>query len=91
MNPEMKDANLQAYSDIENIKAFSTRLELEDYRNNRLNRYDMVVEVIKKISQHSFPLSVTKIGSGSSALLYSMLSKGVLTKGIGVELSTSRH
>jgi SAM-dependent methyltransferase len=87
-----KSINFNAYIAIENLESYGSRDELLDYRANRLNIYKPVANFIqKRISTDLLRESVIEVGSGSSALLYEIASRKILEKGLGVELSQSRH
>ena len=81
--------NLQAYNAIERLSAYETREILNEYRNSRVLRYQPHVDFILEHSGGK-PISLIEIGSGSSALLYTIAKRNMLTKAMAVELSKSR-
>ncbi len=84
-------ANRTAYQGIESLDSFSNQKELDRYRKYRINRYVPVIEFIKQFSEDNKKQNVIEVGSGSSALLYSIYESGLLNRGVGVEMSTSRY
>ena len=85
------NTNLKAYATTESIDAFASSEEIRTYRNNRLIKYLSAVNFIKNRSDsYSKGLKVVEIGSGSSALLYGMADKKMISHGCGIELSSSR-
>ena len=70
---DTNQTNRSAYNDTEKLANFSDTQELARYRQYRINRYSPVVRLIEKWSQGSSGLNVVEVGSGSSALLYSLL------------------
>ncbi len=87
-----KLANFKAYDSIELLENFASDLEIQAYRNRRIERYIPVVDFVKRRSAaHGSKLSVAEVGSGSSALLYAMAQAEALKMGVGIELSKSRY
>jgi SAM-dependent methyltransferase len=86
-----KNANLHSYDEVENLANFANGQEIELYRQERLNSVSDTANFIRKNIYKSVPLSVLDIGSGSSCLLYRLKDERMLERGVGVELSKSRH
>lgn len=82
--------NLLAYEGVENLSSFKSKQALEDYRSERIAFAKEAVDFIDR-NLNSHQLSVMDIGSGSSCLLYALQENNLLTKGVGVEISKSRH
>ncbi len=84
------DKNFSSYSDVEKLSRFTTQEALNKYRLERLQTYDQAVAFLQReIPQ--FPYDIIEIGSGSSALLYSMEKKGLLHSALGIEIAKSRN
>ena len=81
--------NYFAYNNVEELSGFSQK-ELTEYRNDRIKSYSCFVQLITKYVCSQL-LSCVEIGSGSSALLYSLHNKGLVKEGLGIELSRSRY
>lgn len=81
--------NLQAYNSIELLSAYETSESLNEYRNARVLRYQAHADFILKRSGGK-PVSLVEIGSGSSALPYTIAERNMLMKAKAVELSQSR-
>jgi len=87
----IKNANYDAYASIEKISSYENKEALVKYRNSRLVKYQSLVNFLTAKTLISSPISVVEIGSGSSALLYALVQKKLLRKGLGIELSQSRY
>ena len=83
------DANVKAYESTESLGNFDNE-QMSAYRKDRLCRYHPICEFIRRHGPSNEPLSVVEIGSGSSALLYSLAIGKALKHGLGIELSKSR-
>lgn len=81
--------NLQAYNSIELLSAYETRKSLNEYCEARVLRYQPHANFILERSGGK-PVSLIEIGSGSSALPYTIAKRNMLTKVMAVELSQSR-
>lgn len=81
--------NFHAYNSIELLSAFETRESLDEYRNIRVERYQLHADFILDCSGNK-PISLVEIGSGSSALPYTIARRNKLEKALAIELSSSR-
>jgi len=84
-------SNFTSYDEVESSENYPTRAALEAYRSERLAIGWTRAEFALKISDAPVPPTVIEIGSGSSALLYALHLRGLLKRGVGIELSESRH
>ncbi len=89
----MKDPtlNIRAYQNVESLNNYRNADELAKYRMQRLNDVQKNSNYIKRYVYRERPLRVLEYCSGSSCLLYSLESQGILEKGVGIEISPSRH
>ena len=71
------------------MENFTNHDEVVSYREKRKNRYADFIFWMNDL--FTKPVSVIEIGSGSSALLYSMNDAQILGSGVGVEISPARH
>jgi len=84
----MKDIIVNAYKNVEDINTFDSE-SYREYKKERLNYQSNIVNFFKKIKRENFNL--LDIGSGSSALAYALVNKGMLGRADCVEPSFSRH
>jgi len=83
----MRDIIINAYKDVENLNNFD-EISLKKYRIKRLQDQDYVVNYIKDALNNK--VSLLDIGSGSSALAYSLVRENILDYADCVEPSLSR-
>jgi SAM-dependent methyltransferase len=83
--------NLKAYDKVEALNNFVSKEEILAYRNKRITWYQNIKNFIVKRSVKVIrELNVVEVGSGSSALLYTIAKENLLKYGVGIELSRSR-
>jgi hypothetical protein len=87
----MMHMNLSSYEGVEDFKSFDP-LRFAAYCDSKLRSADHHVAFLRK----HFPETpggwrVCEMGSGNSKLLYSLEQAGLLSHGIGYEISASRH
>lgn len=86
-----KHPNLSAYDDVENLSRFTIET-FKSYCNNKLKECeDEVLFIEKHCKDSQWQGKVAEIGSGNSKLLYSLEKAGLLTEGLGYEISKSRN
>ena len=83
--------NFAAYAEVEALENYATPEELDAYRDERLRKYEPHVGLLQRLGVPPRGLRVVDVGSGSSAFLYALERAGMLDRGIGIELSPSRH
>jgi hypothetical protein len=83
----MRNIIINAYKDVENLNNFD-EISLKKHRIKRLQDQDYAVNYIKEAINHK--ISLLDIGSGSSALAYSLVSENILNYADCVEPSLSR-
>jgi SAM-dependent methyltransferase len=83
--------NLSAYAEVEAAGNYASRAELDAYRRERLRMYDAQIEFLRRLGAPPEGLRVVDLGSGSSAFLYALDGAGLLARGVGIEISESRH
>jgi len=83
--------NLTAYDNVEQLENF-TEESFKRYCDEKLKTVTQNVSFISdNCVDSSWKGKVCEIGSGNSKLLYGLENEGLLTKGIGIEISRSRH
>jgi SAM-dependent methyltransferase len=83
--------NFEAYEDVESFDNYQTEEALRAYRRERLQRHEPYVALLARLGAAPDGLDVVDVGAGSSAFLYALAAAGLLRRGVGVELSASRH
>lgn len=84
-------ANLHAYAEVEAFENYAGPAEIRAYREERLGFYRRHVEFVRRLGVPATGLRVVDVGSGSSAFLYALDRAGLLARGLGIEISASRH
>ena len=85
------EQNLRAYDGVEDLLTYTSKEAVDQYRLERLEFASGAVAFLEKMLNGRKQISVLDIGSGSSCLLYALDNKGILSKGVGIEISKSRH
>jgi SAM-dependent methyltransferase len=85
----MNNKFLYSYEGVESLSNYSSAEELESYRKEALKFFLPMSRFIEEIAGESL-IDVVDVGSGNSALLYNLASKGILKSGIAIEISSSR-
>jgi SAM-dependent methyltransferase len=83
--------NFASYAEVEARENYATVEELEAYRDERLRMYEPAVAFLRGPDVPPRGLRVVDVGAGSSAFLYALERAGLLERGLGIELSASRH
>lgn len=83
--------NLLAYSNVEAEENYLQPESLALYRDLLLQKSAAPAECIRTAVYRGSKLKVLELCAGSSRLLYALDGLGILEKGIGVEVSPSRH
>jgi SAM-dependent methyltransferase len=83
--------NLRAYQNVELLDNYKTNDDLENYRKKRLGDMKKIVDYIERYIYQGTTLRILEYCSGSSCLLYALEKQGILDRGIGIEISSSRH
>lgn len=83
--------NLGAYVDVEAETNYAGPEELQRYRELLLRKSEPVAECIRSRVYSGSGLNVLELCAGSSRLLYALHARGLLNRGLGVEVSPSRH
>lgn len=82
--------NFTAYKEVEAFENYSDVNSLIEYRKARIlfcENYSKYISILLAGRENA---KAVEIGSGSSALLFSLLEKKIITEGIGIEQSESR-
>ena len=83
--------NLTSYDQVESLANFNPEM-FDHYCKDKLNDCTKHVNFIRKhCNQKRWQGKVCEMGSGNSRLLYRLEQEGILTEGIGIEISASRH
>jgi len=83
--------NLRAYEGVEDLKTFRSQEAIKEYRQERKNFSSGAVSFLSKRIEDKKLISVLDIGSGSSSFLYTLHDAGILSNGMGIEISKTRH
>ncbi len=83
--------NLRAYKGVEDLTTFISKEAIEKYREERKRFASGAVTFLRKEIRGKVPVSVLDIGSGSSCFLYALHDAGILSRGMGIEISKTRY
>ena len=83
--------NFSSYDEVEAPENYPTLQALEDYRDSRLAAFEKYLPFLKQQQVVSKDTSIVELGSGNSALLYTLEKHGLLSAGTAIELSKSRY
>lgn len=83
--------NFEAYEDVESLENYGSEVEVRAYRRERLEKQEPYVHLFRRLGAPADGLDVVDVGAGSSAFLYALAGEGLLRRGLGIELSASRH
>lgn len=91
-NSEPLHVNLTSYDSVESLENFDSK-GFESYCQEKLKSCSKHAQFIKEhcASDKNWQGNVCEIGSGNSRLLYRLEQEQLLQKGLGIEISTSRH
>lgn len=85
-----KQTNFKAYANKGKLSNFKNTKEINNYRKQQLLNYSVCADLIKHIF-NTTKINAIDIGSGGSALLYTLYNRGILNSGIGIEQSKTYH
>lgn len=86
-------SNLNSYDNVESLSNFKNDLEIQQYREHKLEETVRTVNFLRKIFLHDVlerGIKVLELGSGNSKLLYQLAVQKLLNQGYGIEVSKSR-
>lgn len=84
-----KSINLNTYTNVEILENYSSPIDLEVHRKERILSKKKQLEFFQR-KTFGKRISAIEIGSGSSALLYSLSKANILMEGVGIELAKKR-
>lgn len=84
------DVNLRSYEGVERVQSALSDKEFKEYCDKKLESCTYDLEFIKNNIYLSHSLNTCEIGTGNGKLLFAMEHAGILSEGIGYEVSRSR-
>lgn len=84
------DVNLMSYEGVESVQSALSDEAFEEYCDKKLESCTYDLEFIKDNIYLSHGLNTCEIGTGNGKLLFAMEQAGILSGGVGYEVSKSR-
>ncbi len=82
--------NLRSYDGVEKVQSTFSDKEFKEYCDKKLESCTEDLEFIKNNIYSSHSLNTCEIGTGNGKLLFAMEKAGILSGGVGYEVSKSR-